>query len=639
MPITADLSPRGNRIVITSTRPLKALDKMVPGAYFSTHGGAHWTVPLSLITLRILRKKFREELRLTDKLAKWRAAKIGEERALQELVRQEREYVGAGWRDRYPDLYKALQSRPYQTVGARFIALARSALVMDGVGLGKTIQTLAGIMESGVAGPYLVICPKTAGPAVWGPEIQRWLPDHFAAVMPEGAEMRHRYLRRALVTPKRPVLWVIINPRMLQTKSYWECSKCGVRTPATKSKKELQCGHDPRRARPIQEHEFPELFESEWGAIVVDESHRVVIKRSRVNTQTRSGAMALQTREDGVRVCQSSTPFDSNPPLLFGTLQFLREKEYSSYWSWAQSFWHVSPGYGNSLEIGPLKDLNGLRRSLRSIMIRRTREEVAPHLPPRQYLGQPHPERRPEVGEPPVGVWLEMSARQRKAYEQMREWSVAQVENGELDAIGSLAELTRLRQFATCFAKLNDRGRWEPALPSNKLDYLLEVVYPELGFDDEPATKLVVVSQFTKILELFAAETDEVYGRGFSCLLTGSVTGAGRAEIVERFNKPGKQPFVMFLNMDAGGESITLDVADEMVFLDEKHNPDVMEQVEGRIDNRRPEEKIVQRRYRYLRSLNTVEDEIAFVARERNFNANLILQNSEDFVKKALKMQ
>lgn len=643
MAIVADL--KGNRIYLKATRTIRALDDVVPGAYFSKSGGAHWTVPLSLPSIRRLRKRFGDELKLSEDLETWGRSKLRTDKYLADLARQERAEIGIArgtlevWESRYPKLAEALRGRGYQTVGSRFVAEGRQVLIADSVGLGKTAQTLGGIMESGVPGPYLVICPKTAGPAVWKPEIERWLPGHVAAPIPEGSAIRHKYLKRALVTPKRPVLWIIINPWMLKTKNYWQCNKCQVRTLVNrKKKKELGCGHNPARSKTIQEHEFPELFQTEWGAIVIDESHRVVIKRSKSGTQTREGGINLQSVEGGLRICQSGTPFDGNPPLLFGTLNWLRQKEYSAYWPWVRLYWDVSEGYGNSLEVGELKDPKGLQRSLRGIMLRRTRAEVAPHLPPRQYLGTPHPEIRPDIGEPPVGVWLEMSSQQRKVYEEMVEMSVARLENGDLDAIGHLAELTRLRQFATCYARLDDKMRWEPALPSNKWDYLMDVALPELGFDDGNPEKVVIVSQFTKVLNLFARELDHAHGRGTSCLVTGQVTGTRRAEAIDRFNSTGK-PWAMFLNTDAGGESITLDAADEMIFLDEDHNPDVQEQVEGRIDNRRPEEKIVRRRYRYLRSLGTIEEEIALAVAARGFSAQKVFRDGSKFTRKILKMQ
>lgn len=634
MTVTAEI--KGNRIWVRSkTRPIRALDNVVPGAGFSKSGGPHWSVPLTISSLRGLKKKFNDDLSLTPELDQWRKTKIALRKRLTDLARQPNAELGPT-KELFPGLFRAMQDRPWQPVGARFIAEGRRVLIADTVGLGKTAQTLAGVIESEVPGPYLVICPKTAGHAVWEPEINQWLPGHVTAVIPEGRKMRDKYLNRVLVTPKRPVLWVIINPWMLLTKKYWRCNQCGSQTLVKKrGKKSLACGHNPKKSKTIYIHEFPQLFDTEWGAIVIDEAHKVLIKRTGLNTQTRSGADLLQSVPDGIRVCQTGTPLKSDPPRLFGILNWLRGEENTSYWTWVQTYFEVEKGFGNSLEIGGLKYPKKLAKDLGSVLLRRTRREVAPWLPERQYMGTLHPTDRPTINNPPRGIWLPMSEPQSRIYLQMVEMAVARLESGDLDAIGSLAELTRLKQFATCYADVDSRGKWRPATPSNKLDYIIDVLLPELNYP-EPETKVVVVSQFTQILELFAKEVDRAFGSGCSCLLTGKVTGKQRAQIKEEFDRVGRPPFVMFLNSDAGGESITLDAADEMVFLDEKHDADVQEQAEGRIDNRRPEEKIVQRRYRYLRSLGTVDEEIALAAAERGIEAQKVLRDGERFARKIL---
>lgn len=640
MAVTADLN--GNRIHLRSTRLVRALADAVPGANFSKSGGAHWSIPLTLASIAALRRRFKDELVLTEALAEWRTSNIATNDYLADLAQRDRAEIGITndgtlrvWEEDYPKLAGALRNRPYQTVGARFIAEGRRVLICDTVGLGKTAQALGGVMESGVEGPYLVICPKTAGYSVWGPEINQWLPGHVAGVVPESRDLRDRYLQRALVSPKRPVLWMIINPWMLHTRNYWQCNRCKSRTLAKKGKRVLDCEHDPKKTRTVQEFEFPSLFEIEWGAIIIDESHKVLIKPNRVSSQTRTGADLLQSRENGLRIAQTGTPFRSNPPLLWGTLNWIRGRYYTAYWSWVQTYWEVESGFNNAMTIGALKREKALAQSLRGTMLRRTREEVAPHLPERQYIGTPHPS-----GLSAHGIWLPMGEQQARVYQEMVADSVARLENGDLDAIGSLAELSRLRQFSTAYAVLDDKGDWKPAAPSNKLDYILDTVLPELGYGEDgspPSTKVVFVSQFTKILELFAGEVRRVHGP-IACELTGKVTGRKRAQMVDQFNVQGAPPYVMFLNSDAGGESITLDAADEMVFIDEKHDPDVQEQAEGRIDNRRPEEKIVRRRYRYLRSLDTVEEDIALAAAERGFESQKVLRDGERFTRKILKL-
>ena len=60
-----------------------------------------------------------------------------------------------------------------------------------------------------------------------------------------------------------------------------------------------------------------------------------------------------------------------------------------------------------------------------------------------------------------------MTPKQAKAYADMKEMASAQTEGGKLNANGVLAELTRLRQFASSSGRLS-QGKFVPAAPSNK---------------------------------------------------------------------------------------------------------------------------------------------------------------------------
>lgn len=643
----------GKRIYLRTSRPVTALAKKIPGSAFSKAGGPHWSIPLSLDSCTLLREIYGDDLVIGDALWDWAEEQVAEERLMKSLTGPS---LGLHHLPQlFPRLARAItEDRPYQEVGANWIANGRNVLIGDTVGLGKTVQTLAGVIESGVPGPYLVICPKTAVDLVWAPEIRSWLPGHQPITLPEGRGNRDAVLDMVALKPY-DTKWVIVHPEIVRVRSWWVCGLCGAETPIT-NKKSLSCKHDPKGTRTRYEYEYPQLFKIKWGAIIADESDRSVIKASGTPTLTRRGMELLRdncTREDGLRIAQSGTPFRSRPQLLWSTLNWLRPKEFGAYWRWAETFFEIGDGYGGAKLVGALRpDREAmLYRSLDRVMLRRTMAEVAPHLPPKLYVGT---HAKAEDPTSPVAVWMPMEPAQARAYRQMLETSMAEIEGGELSAIGVLAELTRLKQFATSAGRmdlarksvkvrdeygqvvLDGKGRpvtesalvptFFPALPSNKLNYLIQML-EELGYPDDPQSKIVVVSQFTLTLELFGALLDKKFGAGTAAYITGAVTGADRRETVDAFNRPiGRGgPNVLMLNIKAGGAAITLDAADEMVFLDRTWNPDDHEQAEGRINNRRPEEKILQRRYRYLMSRDTVELGIAMVNMERSFQSHRIL--------------
>lgn len=604
-----------NRIVLARSdqRPIKGLSNHIPGANRRKDGT--WTVPLRMDICRLLRSHYQRRLRIGPRLAAWARQAIRTEQKLGKLSGEMSAALDALPRQ-YPGLAKAMLSRPYQQVGVRFIADGRRVLIADEVGLGKTIQALGGVVESGVPGPYLVVCPKTATTTVWEPEIKRWLPDHGPIVMPDGRAKREallngwlEYMRQhqdgsSLTCPDRT--WIIINPAMLRVKSYWHCKRCGADTPVSR-RKTLKCEHPKKQAKTIHVPDYPQLFEHEWGAIIIDESDQVLIKKSiKVPTQTRRGAEMLQSPEDGLRVAQSATPNRSRPYLLWGTLNWLHSKQYKALWPWAETYFEVVENFMGSREIGRLRSDREelLQQSLAGIRLRRTRSDVAPELPPRIYMGTPLPGQEDHGGRE-RGIWLPMKREQARAYREMQEMGAANILNGHLNAVGSLAELTRLKQLASAYGMMREISRskavFEVHGPSNKLEYLRELL-EQMGFPDNPQTKLVVVSKYTSLLTFAANELDLDHE-----MITGRVQRNDRTDAINRFNSPKRNtPHIMFLNIDAGGSAITLDAADDMVFLDESL-PDKQTQAEGRIDNRQPERKVVPRRYHYLRSLDSVD--------------------------------
>jgi SNF2 family DNA or RNA helicase len=489
-------------------------------------------------------------------------------------------------------------------------------LVADTPGLGKTLEAIAGIVESEVPGPYLVCAPKTSLDVVWERDILANLPGSLSFVVSGTRAQRNSMLNFALGDSASDLSnhWIITNIEMVRTKSFWRCPECGEEWPASDHPKSnvVLCGHNPKYVRTRHEHEYPQLFERPWGAVIMDECQKALLRRSGTPTQTRAGAKLLPVREGGLRIGLSGTPMRGKPERLWGILNWLRPKVYTGYWSWAERYWDVMEGYAGSKVLGEFRTerQEAFNRALDGMVIRRTKEEVSPDLPRKAYMGSPLDPKDPDS---PVAVWIPLAATQTKAYAEMLALGSTDIEGGQLNAIGGLAELTRLKQFASAFGRL-ENGGFRPAFPSNKFDWLVQFLTERSIIDpeDEPTGKVIVVSQFTELLSLFAEELRSKYGVQWRAI-TGKVTGQKRAEAVDLFNDPQSGINLMFLNTMAGGVSITLDAADDTVFIDETHVPDDQEQAEDRNNNRRPEEKVVRRRYWYLKSLGTVDEAIARV--------------------------
>lgn len=634
--MAVEIDIHGNRIWLTSTYPTPGLGRVVPGANFSTTGGPHWSIPLNIEACLSLRDHFGSELKVKRELSAW-YRKAAEERAALAALSMAPDAELKLVPVLAPDLAAAMERRTYQRAGARWAADARRGLIADDPGLGKTLQALGAVVESGVPGPYLVICPKTAVLSVWAREIPRWLRamEPKVVTVPDGRAKRDSILdamadvyRRA-GTSREPVMkhaldktWVVVHPEMIRTKSWWVCRECGSETQKTSKPKELVCKHDPGQAPVRDDHTFPQLFGIGWGAVIVDESDRALIRLSGTPTQTRNGAELLTIRPEGLRLAMSGTPFRGRPHHLWSTLNWLDSKRYGGKWRWVGSFWKLG-GY-SGYEIGDFispEHEERLWRSLDGIVLRRTKAEVAQDLPPKTYMGS---ELIPGDPSSPVGIWLPMTPAQRKAYKAMEDTSVAALAGGDLSAIGVLAEQTRLQQFATSAGRM-DGTEFTPALPSNKFDWLVESLI-EWGFPDNPVTKVVITSRFTKVLRMFADalrnfRIDGKANRIDSLMLTGEVSGSRRAAMIDQFNDQSEAPHILFLQHKTGGVAITIDSADKMVMIDES-DPDTMIQVEDRIhrvSNPRPVE------FYYLRSEGTIDVGIALTNAGRQGDSRRLL--------------
>lgn len=665
--MTIRIEKRGRRIVIHSAEAIGGMKTTIPGAYQSTSG--YWTVPLSIESCKLLRLKFGKRLVVGNELQRWAHGVMQSRRYMRDLATQKDaklEYLPRI----APRLAKAMKRRRYQRVGVRFIADNHASLIADDPGLGKTLIAMGGVLEAQAPGPYLVVAPKTASESVWQREIQRWLPStHRAVTMPEFRYQRERALR---LTRYTDTTWIIVHPEMVLVQSWLICTEvvekkkwqrsritgqrrvrmveepCGKRTVlGQRQQLILSCGHrkSPKTKR-VDEPSYPHLFRIKWGAIIVDESHESLIRRSGVPTQRRHGLDLLNSRNDGLRIAMSGTPFDSKPHQLWGTLNWLDPQQYSAFHRWAEMFWQKG-GY-TGFEIGEFrKDREKmLWDSLSAISLRRTKAEVAPDLPPKMEIGTPLIPNDPTS---PTGIWLEMDGHQAKAYQEMEELSVTELDSGRLEAVTALAELTRLKQLACSYGDITEklvRGRCEqselcrdcqrhgwhqelkfmykPKLPSNKFDWIAESL-EEWGYPKNPLTKVVIVSFYTGILEVFSAGIEKHFRRKptapLCTAITGRTLGKDRRGIIDRFNTGGG-PDIMMLNVKAGGTAITIDSADRMIFISETRIPDQQKQAEDRIHRVSNPRHCM---YYYLRSLGTVDVGTAIVNAEMTQETHRLL--------------
>jgi SNF2 family DNA or RNA helicase len=158
-----------------------------------------------------------------------------------------------------------------------------------------------------------------------------------------------------------------------------------------------------------------------------------------------------------------------------------------------------------------------------------------------------------------------MSPKQRKAYEQMRDTMIAELESGDaLTAPSILTQTTRLLQFASSYADMvvdESSGELKTVLtePSCKVDSLMDDI-SNGDFGDDSVAVCAVSRQLIEILS--AAMTKAKIPHG---LITGAQNEDERQKAVDDFQE-GRIKWILF-TAQAGGVGITLTAARRLVML------------------------------------------------------------------------
>lgn len=469
----------------------------------------------------------------------------------------------------HPTLWNALRDRPFQLLGAEFIARQRNVLMADQPGMGKTIQTLAAIIENDVKGMILVIAPRTAAAVTWPAEIKRWIgpdeviyningkqkPDERAVLLKEAISLRRRGHR----------VWCIMGPNYARAKA--DLDSAGNYKRDAKGDKIIRVVNEGR----------PELFSIEWEAIIVDESHQTLAGATgnlKNQSAQRFGLGLLRTKDTGMRIALSGTPFRGKIHYMWGQIDWLEPDRRPAYWKWVERHLGTTDnGFGTVIN-SALKDEEAFYLELKPIMVRRTKTEVVKDLPSKMYGGEPLDPSEPHS---PIAVWLPMTPKQESQYKKMEASALLQIkQEPDMPVNGILAEMVRLKQIANGVVDLNADEIVDATDDSNKLNWIMEFLEERLG---DPSQKVIIASQFTKFIYMIskslAASKIDHY------LLTGRQNDAERKAAQEGFQSPGG-PQVFLLNTKAGGVSLTLDMADDVVICDSTFNPDDQEQVEDR---------------------------------------------------------
>jgi superfamily II DNA or RNA helicase len=392
--------------------------------------------------------------------------------------------------------------RPYQRDGFQWLGFLwrhrLGGILADDMGLGKTLQTLALICHARDSQPFLIVAPTSVVPN-WVSEAARFVPSLSVVAVTDTLKRSGRTIDE------------VVRGADIVVTSYTL----------------FRLDADAYNSR-------------DWAGLVLDEAQATKNHNSKVYGCIRRSPAPFKLAITG-------TPMENNLMELWSLLSITAPGLFPSPARFADR-------YARPIERrGEVERLAQLRRRIRPLMKRRTKELVAADLPAKQE----------QVLE------VELHPRHRKIYDthlqRERQKVLGLIDDLDRNRLTILRSLTLLRQLCLHPALVEGAmpATKAAAPPCVKLDTLVQ----QLDEVVAGGHRALVFSQFTGFLGLVRERLDRE-GIGY-CYLDGRTRD--RAAVLRRF-KEGTDP-VFVISLKAGGFGLNLTEADYCFLLDPWWNP------------------------------------------------------------------
>ena len=397
---------------------------------------------------------------------------------------------------------------PYQKAGVIEIINAGRVLLADDMGLGKTIQAIAAVE---IFARYfdvtkvLVICP-TSLKYQWKSEIRKFAGRDASVV--EG----------------------LIHKR-----------------------KDLYCQDDFYKIISYGVVRNDTELINAWKAdlIIIDEAQRI----KNWKTLTAKSVKKIQSE---YTIVTTGTPLENRIDELHSIVEYIDRYKLGPLFRFLDNH-QVLDEYGKLIGY---KNLRTINKTLKDILIRRTKKEIIDQLP----------------GRIDKNFFVEMTTEQESDhwdyYNVVARLANRWIEQGYLseeDRQNLLICLNCMRMVSDSTYILNRKTN-----SGNKINELKSIIQE---ITEDQGNKIVIFSQWKRMFDLLTRELDKMdleYE-----YLNGDVPAGQRKTIIERFQSD--QALKLFLSTDAGGVGINLQSANIVINVDLPWNPAVLEQRIGRI--------------------------------------------------------
>lgn len=470
-----------------------------------------------------------------------------------------------------PDYIVGGELRSFQLFGLNFLCLnwtrGKNVILADEMGLGKTVQTVSFLSwlknDRGQEGPFLVVAPLSVIPA-WCDTFNTWAPDINYVVYGGPEEARKIIRDHELIingNPKRHKFNVLVT-----TYDYI-----------------------------LADSEF--LKTLKWQVLAVDEAHRLKNRESQLYAK-------LEMFGVPCKVLITGTPIQNNLQELSALLDFNNPGEVV-----------IDEDLESLSAADTEQKLKALHESLKSIILRRTKEKVENDLPPKTEKL----------------LRVELSDVQLEYYKNILTRNYAALTDAtgghKQSLLNIMMELKKISNHPYMFPGAEEKvlggsdrreDQLKGLISSSGKMMLLDKLLSKLKADNH---RVLIFSQMVRMLDILS---DYLRLRGYQFQrLDGTIAAGPRRMAINHFNAEGSEDFCFLLSTRAGGLGINLMTADTVVIFDSDWNPQADLQAMARAHRIGQKKPVTIYR---LVSKETVEEEVLERARNKLLLEYLTIQ-------------
>uniref|UniRef100_A0A0N4ZGI1 DNA helicase n=1 Tax=Parastrongyloides trichosuri TaxID=131310 RepID=A0A0N4ZGI1_PARTI len=473
---------------------------------------------------------------------------------------------------------------PYQLEGINWLRHCYSqgthAILADEMGLGKTVQAMTFLYslykENASKGPFLVAAPLSTL-LNWEREAHIWCKDFYCVTYAGDKDSRAVIREHEFSFAEGAV-------------------KGGPKATKMKDPQSVKF-HVLLTSYELINMDKAILSSIKWGALVVDEAHRLKNNQSLFFRN-------LREYDIEYRLLLTGTPLQNNLEELFHLLNFLCP----------DSFYDLENFTSEFADVSKEDQIQKLHSMLGPHMLRRLKADVLTGMPTKSELIVP----------------IDLAPMQRKWYKNIltKNFEALNVKNGgtAMSLTNVLMELKKCCNHPYLFAKASIEA---PKAPNGlyeinalvKASGKLVVMQKMLRKLFNQGHRVLIFSQMTRMLDVLE-DFCEAEGYKFE-RIDGSITGQLRQEAIDRFNAPGAKQFIFLLSTRAGGLGINLATADTVIIYDSDWNPHNDTQAFSRAHRLGQKNTVLV--YRFV-TRNSVEEKVTSVAKKKMLLNHLVVR-------------